>query len=70
MVTEDTLRLSIWEEFVFSYSEEGNKPDNTWALHVLLGAAEHCGHESKLAIQLSWRAIPALSQHCHPRQVT
>lgn len=50
MVTEDTLRISIWEEFVLSYLEEGNEPDNTLALCVLLKAGEHCGHESKLAI--------------------
>lgn len=51
MVTEDTLSLSVCEEFVFSYSEEGTKPDNTSALHILWEAAEHCGHESKLSIQ-------------------
>lgn len=54
MVTEDTLSLSVWEEFVFSYSEEGTKPDNTLALHVLSKAAEHCGHEPKLAVREFW----------------
>ena len=50
MVTEDTLSLSVCEEFVFSLSKEGTKPDNTLALHRILQAAEHCGHESKLSI--------------------
>ena len=61
MVTEDTLSLSVWKG-----SEEGTKPDNTLAVHVLSKAAEHCGHESKLAVRESWsswnsRSVTTLS---------